>query len=103
MGNGNLTKQTMRKLIYVIIITIIFRGILEIVFDKLYALNIISGLFTGIFIGFIIFKIYSILLLLFCIYKLLIYRNVKDKQKEWFPVTILSLLFVVFCFLFLNI
>ena len=92
----------MKKLIYGIIITIIFLEILNIIFNKLYSLNIVSGILEGPYIGFIIYKIYTTVLLLFCTYKIIRYRKIKDKQKEWLPLTIFAIISVTICFLFLN-
>jgi len=92
----------MRNLTYGIIITVVFIVISKVVFEFLYSFNIISGILTGPHIGFILFKIYTIILVLFCMYKLFIYRNVMSMVREWLPLTIFALFSSIFCFIFLN-
>jgi len=92
----------MYKLIVGIAATTIFIVLSKIVFEALYSYNIIAGVLKGPYVGFLLLKFYSILLLLFCLYKLRIHKDSKSEQKEWLPLSIFALLITAFCFIFLN-
>jgi len=94
--------SAMRKLIFGIIITIIFGVISMKVFKALYTFNIISGIPDGPYKGFILLKFYSAFLQLFYLYKSGIHRNVKFKQKEWMLLSIYALHSTASCFIILN-
>ncbi len=92
----------MRKLIYGIVTTIVFLVILKIVFEILYSLDIIRGILTGAYLGFIVMKIYSSILFLLCIYKLIYYRSQRHILLEWLPLTGFALIIVIFSYFYLN-
>lgn len=92
----------MRKLIYGILTTIVFLTILKIVFEILYSLDIIIGIFTGPYLGFIVIKIYSSAIFILCISKLIHYRSEKHKLAEWLPLTGFALIMVIFSYFYLN-
>lgn len=92
----------MRKLIYGIIATLVFFVVLKIVFETLYSLDIIIGILTGAYLGFIIMKIYSSILFVLCIYKLIYYRSQRLILLEWLPLTGFALIIVIFSYFYLN-
>lgn len=92
----------MKKIIYAIIITILFLAIQKIVFDLLYKLGFISGILRGAYLGFYVIKGYTSVLLLFSVYKIVQYRKEKNTKKEWIPLLGFSFLLFLITIVFLN-
>jgi hypothetical protein len=92
----------MRKLIYGILATVIYAMLSSITINLLYHYQIITGILRGPSLGFIAFKIYTSLLLLFCLYKLIVYRSAKEKMKEWLLLSIFAILQFAIAFIYLN-
>lgn len=92
----------MKKIIYAIIITVLYLTIQKIVFDLLYKSDVISGALRGPGIGFCIMKVYTSILLLFSIYKVIQYRKEKTIMKEWIPLLAFSFLLFLITIVFLN-
>jgi len=93
----------MKKVIYAIIITILFLTVLKIVFDLLYKYDFISGVLRGPYLGFGIIKAYASVFLLFSIYKVNQYRKEKTIMKQWIPLLLFSFFIFLISIMFLNI
>ncbi len=91
----------MKKITYAIIITVLYLTIQKIVFDLLYKSDVISGALRGPGIGFCIMKVYTSILLLFSIYKVILHRKEKNVMQEWIPLLIFSLFLFMISILFL--
>jgi hypothetical protein len=92
----------MKKIIYAIIITILFLIAQKIVFDLLYRYNFITGILRGPYLGFCIINIYTSVLLLFSIYKVVQYRKEKSVMKRWIPLLLFSFFLFLTSIIFLK-
>jgi hypothetical protein len=78
----------MKKITYAILITAFFLFIQKLTFNLLYKYGVITGILRDPYLGFMVIKAYTFILLLFSIYNVIKNRNEKTIVKKWIPLLI---------------